>query len=77
MRYRIEIYDSGTEEHEEDIGIPINRKKDLFDLMRWQDPENEIYIYDLSARQVKILEEWVGRGISSPNRIALLAVLAD
>jgi hypothetical protein len=77
MKYLIEIYDIETEAHLEDIEIPPHRKKELAVLMGWEDPENEIYVYDLSAQQLKVLEEWTGRKIAGSGRTVQLAGVAD
>jgi hypothetical protein len=34
--------------------------------MGWQQPEDEIFCYDLSAEQLKVLGEWTGRELISP-----------
>lgn len=72
MRHIIEIFDEGTEKLVDSIEIPAIREKDLVRLMGWQEPEDELYGYNLSMQQVKVLEEWTGRVINSPNRIVQL-----
>jgi hypothetical protein len=77
MKHCIELYDIETGEHLGDIDIPVSRTQELAGLMGWSDPEVEIYIYELSTNQVKVLEEWTGRIFSAPGRIAHLAAKAD
>lgn len=62
----IEIFDAKTEWLLEDIIIPETYRMQLFELMAWQQPEDEIYCYDLSAEQLKVLGAWVGRDLISP-----------
>ena len=62
----IEIFDAQTEEFLECIVIPAIYKKELFVLMGWQQQEDEIFCYDLSSEQLKVLGEWTGRELISP-----------
>lgn len=77
MKHIVRVFDIKTEEFLEAIEIPAYRKNELFDLMGWQDPEDEIYCYNLSAQQLKVLEEWTNREICSPDRLAVLAGYSD
>lgn len=77
MKHIIDIFDADTEEHVESIDIPVYRKKALSTLVGWHEPEDEMYCYDLSAQQLIVIEEWAGRKIGAPDRIAQLAGLAD
>jgi hypothetical protein len=77
MKHVIFIFDIETEELLERIEVPASRKKELADLMAWLEPEDEIYGYDLSVQQSHVLEEWTGRKINAPGRIAQLAGEAD
>jgi hypothetical protein len=62
----------GAEELIEAIEIPRIRKKELFVLMKWQEPQNEIFGHDLPDHQVKIITEWIGRDRSSPRWVVQL-----
>jgi len=62
----IEIFDAQTEELLECIVIPAIYKKELFVLIGWQQQEDEIFCYDLSSEQLKVLGEWTGRELISP-----------
>lgn len=77
MKHVIAMFDAETEKLIELVELPANRKKDLSDLMGWQAPEDEIYDYNLSPQQFKVLEIWTGRTINSTGRIAQLACIAD
>jgi hypothetical protein len=58
--------DTHTERFLEQIRIPKTYRKQLFQLMGWQQPEDEIFCYDLSSEQLKVLGEWTGRELISP-----------
>jgi hypothetical protein len=77
MKHVIFIFDIESEELLESIEIPASRKKALAELMDWQEPEDEIYGYDLSAHQLRVLEDWTGRKIVAPGRLAQLSGIAD
>jgi hypothetical protein len=47
-------------------------RKELFVLMKWQEPQNEIFGHDLPDHQVKIITEWIGRDRSSPRWVVQL-----
>ena len=50
----------------EQIRISKTYRKQLFELMGWQQQEDEIFCYDLSPEQLKVLGEWTGRELISP-----------
>ncbi|WP_275629287.1 hypothetical protein [Pseudomonas sp. 273] len=77
MRHIIDIFDINTDSLLKSVDIPSHREKDLAQLMGWQTPEDEIYGYDLSFQQVKILEEWTGMKIDLPDSIAQLIGVED
>jgi len=63
----IEIFDAKTEKYLESIIIPKERKRQLFELMGWQQPEDEIFSYDgLSMHQLTVIGEWLDRDLTSP-----------
>lgn len=66
------IFDAQTEELIEAIEIPVARKKELFDLMKWQEPEDEIFGYDLTDYQVKVIGGWIGRDLGSARWVVQL-----
>jgi len=77
VRHIIDIFDVETESLLMSIDIPPHRENDLAQLMGWQTPEEGIYGYDLSAEQVKTLEEWTGIAIESPHSIVQLIGVED
>jgi hypothetical protein len=68
----IEIFYAQTVEFLECIVIPAIYKKELFVLMGWQAPKDELYGYHLSARQMKVIGTWVGRDLSSAHLLVQL-----
>ena len=77
MKHVIQIFDAHTEKLLEFIEIPDCRKKELSKLMGWQDPEDEIYCYYLSAQQLITLENWTNRHLVSENFTVVIAGVAD
>lgn len=77
MKNIIEIFNLETDELLEEIEVPFSRKKELFNLMGWQNAEDEIYVYDLAPLQLQVIEEWIGKKIGGPGLVVQLAGEAD
>jgi hypothetical protein len=77
VKHVIQIFDTHTEKLLEFIEIPNYRKKELSKLMGWQDPEDEIYCYYLSAQQLSSIEKWTSRHLRSENLTVVIAGVAD
>ncbi|AHZ69261.1 hypothetical protein OU5_2182 [Pseudomonas mandelii JR-1] len=41
-------------------------------LMNWQQPDDEFDGHDLSAEQIKVLEDWTGKSLMGANNIVQL-----
>jgi hypothetical protein len=54
------------------IVIPAIYKKELCGLIGWQAPEDELYGYHLSARQMKVIGTWAGGDLSSAHLLVRL-----
>ena len=75
MKHVIEVFDRETEELRESIEIPSARHAELADLMGWKDPEDAIYVYDLSAEQLRQIEKWTGSQFEETRHIIQLACI--
>jgi hypothetical protein len=76
MKHVIEIFDKETEELLKTVEVPPERKSELADLMGWKAPEDEIYGYDLTSAQLRVLEVWTKTQFSEAQYIIQLACIA-
>ncbi|MDD1977878.1 MULTISPECIES: hypothetical protein [Pseudomonas] len=76
MKHVIEVFDSKTEELLKTVEIPSTRLAELVELMGWEDPEDEIYVYDLSPEQLSTIAEWTHTQFSETNNIIQLVCIA-
>ncbi|MBA4360347.1 hypothetical protein HP062_27585 [Pseudomonas sp. B14-6] len=72
MKHVIEVFDRQTEDLLLTVEVPASRRKDLRVLMNWQQPDDEFDGHDLSAEQVKVLEDWTGKSLMGANNIVQL-----
>jgi hypothetical protein len=77
MKNMITVFNAETEELLETISIPLSRKGQLFHLMGWQNEEDEIYGYDLSAYQLTVIGKWLERDLNSPIWLVQLVSAAE
>ena len=76
MNHVIEVFDSETEELLKTVEIPFARQAELIALMGWKEPDDAIYVYDLSPEQLRRIEEWTGTQLAGSNNIIQLACIA-
>lgn len=76
MQHEILAFDKQTEELAFSIEVPVDQFDELANLMAWSDPEDAIYVYDLSAEQLNHLESMTGKTFSSPDYIFQLSCSA-
>ena len=77
MKHVIEVFDSETENLIKTVEIPSARKAELVELMGWTEPEDAIYVYDLSPEQLRKIGEWTDTQFTTKNNIIQLACIAE
>lgn len=77
MRNFVGIFDAKTDGLVERIWIPSSRKNELYELMAWQEEDDEMYVYDLSPHQLRVIGGWFGRDLTLPSWIVQLVGAAD
>ena len=63
MSHTISAFDKMTELMVFEIEIPQQNHPKLKEIMGWTELEDEIFGYDLSSRQIQLLEELIGQRI--------------
>lgn len=63
MNHTICAFDKMTELMIFEIEIPQQNHPKLKEIMGWTEPEDEIFGYDLSSRQIQLIEELLGQRI--------------
>ncbi|MDD2046965.1 DUF7683 domain-containing protein [Pseudomonas putida] len=76
MKHVIEVFDSKTDALLKTVEIPSARQAELIELMGWNDPEDEIYVYDLSPAQLSKIAEWTDTQFLETNNIIQLVCIA-
>ena len=61
LNHTVEAYDKRTAELAFEVPVPHGNIERLRTIMRWINPEDEIYGYDLDQEQMKELEALIGR----------------
>ena len=59
-----------------EIEIPQQNHPKLKEIMGWTEPEDEIFGYDLSSRQIQLLEELLGQRIYDQRYVFQLSSYA-
>lgn len=76
MSHTISAFDKMTELMVFEIEIPQQNHPKLKEIMGWTEPEDEIFGYDLSSRQIQLLEELLGQRVYDQRYIFQLSSYA-
>lgn len=63
MKHYITGYDKITEQMVFQLEIPKSYIPQLFKIMNWQDEEDQIYVYNLTAQQVTEIATWLNTAL--------------
>ncbi|WP_339511453.1 DUF7683 domain-containing protein [Pseudomonas sp. RL_15y_Pfl2_60] len=76
MKHSILAFDKNSEQLAFRVDIPEGHLEQLAEIMTWQDPEDAIYEYDLSAEQISHLEALTGKAFNDPGYLFQLSCTA-
>ncbi|MCI0996223.1 hypothetical protein LOY64_26355 [Pseudomonas corrugata] len=75
MKPIVEIFDKTTEELLQSVEIPSSYVDQLVTLMKWTEPEDFCFVYDLTPQQIATLEQWTHTTLNGDNRIIQIVCL--
>ena len=76
MMHTISAFDKTTALMVFEVEIPVKNLPELKVIMAWTEPEDEIFGYDLSSRQIQLLEELLGQRIYDQRYVFQLSSYA-